>query len=103
MVNARRVGERAGVEPSGHRLLVGRQGRIADEIRPLTPKPAKALLLVVCVTAIGIPDWSVSTPVEGPVVHQRGKAALVLAPTTGAERQVPHRRVDEHMRVSPVE
>src|SRR5262245_44361376 len=51
------------------------------------PKPANALLLVACATAIGTPDWSVSSPVT--------LQSLTIAPrlpSTFERRLVPHGR-----------
>ena len=62
------------------------------------PKPAKALLLVACVTAIGMPDCSVSMPVSVQSFDQRAEDALWAGAPVGADRDVPDRRRDEDVR-----
>jgi hypothetical protein len=54
--------EGSGVEPPIAGSHVGRERRFANRFGRCVAKPANALLLVVCVTASGMPDCSVSTP-----------------------------------------
>ena len=79
-VNCGAIGERRGVEPL-RSASADPAGSVGSPTRfgRCTPKPAKALKLVVCVTATGTPDCSVTSAVDRPVVDERAEHAVQLS------------------------
>ena len=62
------------------------------------PNPANALLLVACVTAMGMPDCSVRTPVTVQSFTSAPSPPLRLVAPIRAERQIPDGRRHEDVR-----
>ena len=99
MRELRRDGERRGVEPLRGRALVGRQRRIADEVRPLHAEAGER----VEVGRLRDRDRHARLqrderrrPSSRWRARRARRAAVVRAP--GADRQVPHHRRHEDVR-----